>query len=144
MSVEFLVVSAGSLDRPKQKWCHHQGGPWPVPHDAMVDSRSPVDGFEWLDAFGQRAADQVLNNREAEKVVAGTCRLVRREHGGDRGSARHRSRHRRLHSIVLCGEPDQRWRCCNWWAKERRERWRRASLMLPPLRGRALLCGQLK
>src|SRR5512133_2822708 len=45
MSVEFLVVSAGSLGRPKQKWCHYQAGPWPVPHDAMVDSRSPVDGF---------------------------------------------------------------------------------------------------
>jgi hypothetical protein len=51
--------------------CHHRGAPWPVPDDAMVDSPSPVDGFEWLDAFGQRAADQVLNNREAEKVVVG-------------------------------------------------------------------------
>jgi hypothetical protein len=37
----------------------------------MVDFRSPVDGFRWLEVFGQRAADQVLNNREAEKVVVG-------------------------------------------------------------------------
>jgi hypothetical protein len=52
-------------------WCHYQGGPWPGPHDAMVDFRSPVDGFRWLDKFGQRAADQVLNYREPEKVVVG-------------------------------------------------------------------------
>ena len=37
----------------------------------MVDFRSTPDGFEWLDAFGQRAADQVLANREAKQVVVG-------------------------------------------------------------------------
>ena len=36
-----------------------------------MDFRSTLDGFEWLDAFGQRAADQILANREAEKVVVG-------------------------------------------------------------------------
>jgi Ser/Thr protein kinase RdoA (MazF antagonist) len=62
-----LIQRAG----PGPSWCHYQGGPWPVPHDTIVDFRSTLDGFEWLDAFGQRAADQILANREAEKVVVG-------------------------------------------------------------------------
>jgi len=52
-------------------WCHYQSGPWPVPHDSIADFRATLAGFEWLDAFGQRAADQILNNREAEKTVVG-------------------------------------------------------------------------
>ncbi|MCY7289307.1 MAG: hypothetical protein LH624_13930, partial [Cryobacterium sp.] len=52
-------------------WCHYQGGPWPVPHDTIVDFRSTPEGFQWLDAFGRRASEQVLTNREAEKVVVG-------------------------------------------------------------------------
>jgi hypothetical protein len=62
-----LVQRAG----PGPSWCHYQRGPWPVPHDTIVDFRSTLDGFEWLDAFGQRAAEQVLANREAETVVVG-------------------------------------------------------------------------
>ena len=62
-----LVHRAG----PGPSWCQYQDGPWPVPHDTMVDFRSTPDGFEWLDAFGQRAADQVLANREAKQVVVG-------------------------------------------------------------------------
>jgi hypothetical protein len=71
--IEILRGHPDLIDRAGSgpSWCHYQGGPWPVPHDAMVDFRSPVDGFRWLEVFGQRAADQVLNNREAEKVVVG-------------------------------------------------------------------------
>jgi hypothetical protein len=45
-----LVHRAG----PGPSWCQYHDGPWPVPHDTMVDFRSTPDGFEWLDAFGQR------------------------------------------------------------------------------------------
>jgi len=62
-----LVPRAGS----GPSWCRYQNGPWPVPHDTLVDFRSTLTGFEWLDAFGQRAADQILNNREMEKVLVG-------------------------------------------------------------------------
>jgi Ser/Thr protein kinase RdoA (MazF antagonist) len=62
-----LVSRAGS----GPSWCRYQSGPWPVPHDTLVDFRSTLAGFEWLDAFGQRAADQILNNREASKIMLG-------------------------------------------------------------------------
>jgi hypothetical protein len=52
-------------------WCHYQAGPWPVPHDTIVDFRSTPAGFEWLDEFGRRAADQVLAHRDPENVVVG-------------------------------------------------------------------------
>ena len=52
-------------------WCHYQSGPWPVPHDTLVDFRSTPHGFEWLDTFGQRAADQILAHRDAGEVVVG-------------------------------------------------------------------------
>ena len=52
-------------------WCRYQGGPWPVPHDTLVDFTTTVAGFEWLDMFGQRAADQILDNRTTHEVVVG-------------------------------------------------------------------------
>jgi hypothetical protein len=52
-------------------WCQYQGGPWPRPHDAMVDFSSTPNGFQWLDAFGRRAADQIRLSREAQKVLLG-------------------------------------------------------------------------
>lgn len=52
-------------------WCRYQAGPWPVPHDTLVDFRATPRGFEWLDAFGQAAADQILAHRDAANVVAG-------------------------------------------------------------------------
>ena len=52
-------------------WCRYQDGPWPVPHDTLVDFGSAVAGYEWLEAFGRRAADQILENREADPVVVG-------------------------------------------------------------------------
>lgn len=52
-------------------WCRYQSGPWPVPHDPIVDFSSTPAGFEWLDAFGQRAAEQVLRYRDADSVVVG-------------------------------------------------------------------------
>ncbi len=52
-------------------WCQYQLGPWPVPHDTLVDFRTTPEGFEWLDTFGQRAADQILDHRDADQVVVG-------------------------------------------------------------------------
>ena len=52
-------------------WCRYQAGPWPVPHDTLVDFRSTPGGFGWLDTFGRRAADQILAHRDAEEVVVG-------------------------------------------------------------------------
>lgn len=52
-------------------WCQYQAGPWPVPHDTLVDFGSTPTGFEWLDTFGRRAANQVLAHRDPEHVVVG-------------------------------------------------------------------------
>ncbi|HLL64875.1 MAG TPA: hypothetical protein VK453_03895 [Micromonosporaceae bacterium] len=60
-----LVAGAGP------SWCRYQGGPWPVPHDTLVDFRLTPPGFAWLDSFGQRAADQILAHRDAAAVVVG-------------------------------------------------------------------------
>ena len=58
-------------------WCRYQGGPWPVPHDTMVDFSSTVSGYEWLNAFGRRAADQILDNRDDDPVVVGHAEIGR-------------------------------------------------------------------
>ena len=52
-------------------WCRYQDGPWPVPHDTLVDLRPDVPGYGWLDAFGRRAAQQVLEHRGGHPVVVG-------------------------------------------------------------------------
>ncbi len=52
-------------------WCQYQAGPWPVPHDTFVDFQSTPAGYEWLDTFGRRAADQILTHRDAGNVVVG-------------------------------------------------------------------------
>lgn len=62
-----LVERAG----PGPSWCRYQGGPWPVPHDTLVDFEPTVADYEWLDRFGRRAADQTLDNREPDQVVVG-------------------------------------------------------------------------
>jgi hypothetical protein len=36
-----------------------------------VDFRSTPDGYAWLDAYAQRAADQILTHRAAAEVVVG-------------------------------------------------------------------------
>lgn len=71
--IEMLRARPDLLQRagPGPSWCHYQSGPWPVPHDTIVDFRVTLAGFDWLDAFGKRAADQILSNREAEKTVVG-------------------------------------------------------------------------
>lgn len=56
---------------PGPSWCQYQAGPWPVPHDTIVDFRSTPAGFEWLDTFGRQAAAQILAHREPDKVVVG-------------------------------------------------------------------------
>ena len=62
-----LIERAG----PGPSWCQYQGGPWPVPHDTLVDFRSTPPAYEWLDAYGRRAADQILRDREGAEVVVG-------------------------------------------------------------------------
>jgi Ser/Thr protein kinase RdoA (MazF antagonist) len=62
-----LVRLAG----PGPSWCHYQSGPWPVPHDTLVDFRSTVEGYAWLDDLGRRAAHQILVHRDAGEVVVG-------------------------------------------------------------------------
>ena len=52
-------------------WCRYQAGPWPVPHDTIVDFRSTPAGYAWLDTFGRRAADQILAHRDPDNVVVG-------------------------------------------------------------------------
>jgi hypothetical protein len=121
VAIEILRGRPDLIDRAGSgpSWCHHQGGPWPVPHDAMVDFRSPVDGFEWLDAFVNEPPTKPSNNREAEKVVvghadwyAGNMAVIDGQLAEPRLGARRRrrSRHRRFHSIVLCRGPDRRCR----------------------------------
>ncbi len=56
---------------PGPSWCQYRSGPWPVPHDSIVDFRSTPAGFEWLDGFGTQAADQILAHRDPDAVVAG-------------------------------------------------------------------------
>jgi len=62
-----LVRGAGT----GPSWCRYQSGPWPVPHDTLVDFTVTVPGYEWLDAFGARAAEVILRDRESEKTVVG-------------------------------------------------------------------------
>jgi hypothetical protein len=62
-----LVGRAG----PGPSWCHYQSGPWPVPHDTLVDFTITTPGFEWLDEFGRRASEQILANRGGAPVVVG-------------------------------------------------------------------------
>jgi len=52
-------------------WCHYQDGPWPVPHDTLVDFESTPDGYGWLDDFAHQAAEQIRSNRDADNVVVG-------------------------------------------------------------------------
>lgn len=52
-------------------WCHYQDGPWPVPHDPIVDFRATPAGYGWLDAYAQRVADQILTHRDGAEVVVG-------------------------------------------------------------------------
>lgn len=62
-----LLVRAGS----GPAWCRYQAGPWPVPHDPIVDFRSTPVGFGWLDSFAERVVDQILTHRDAAELVVG-------------------------------------------------------------------------
>jgi hypothetical protein len=52
-------------------WCRYQQGPWPVPHDPIVDFSSTPHGYAWLDKFAAAAGSQILDHRGAGKVVVG-------------------------------------------------------------------------
>ncbi|WP_375425160.1 hypothetical protein [uncultured Friedmanniella sp.] len=56
---------------PGPSWCHYQAGPWPVPHDSVVDFSTTPPDEAWLDDFGRRAADQILAHRDRYAVVVG-------------------------------------------------------------------------
>jgi hypothetical protein len=56
---------------PGPSWCQYQAGPWPVPHDTLVDFRTTPAGFEWLDTLARRAADQILSHRDATQLIVG-------------------------------------------------------------------------
>lgn len=56
---------------PGPSWCRYQGGPWPVPHDPIVDFRSTPSGYTWLDDYAQRAVDQISRHRRGAEVVVG-------------------------------------------------------------------------
>ncbi len=62
-----LISRAG----PGPSWCRYQAGPWPVPHDTLVDFTSTTPGYQWLDHFGRRAAEQILAHRDPDAVVVG-------------------------------------------------------------------------
>ncbi|HEY0240220.1 MAG TPA: hypothetical protein VGC37_16415 [Friedmanniella sp.] len=71
--IEILRTRPGLVERAGTgpSWCRYQGGPWPVPHDTLVDLTSTVVGFEWLDTYARRAAEQILDNRHPDPVVVG-------------------------------------------------------------------------
>lgn len=56
---------------PGPSWCQYQSGPWPIPHDTLLDFSTTTPGYEWLDQFGRRASDQILANRDSGPVVVG-------------------------------------------------------------------------
>ena len=100
-------------------WCRYQDGPWPLPHDTLVDFESTVPRVRM--ARQLRAASRCTDPRQpsGRRDRRRPRRLVRREHGCRRRctgrsirlAARRRQRggHRRLRSIVLCR---QRY---GWW-----------------------------
>ena len=71
--IQLLRPHPDLIDRagPGPSWCRYQDGPWPVPHDTLVDFTTTTPGFEWLDQFGRRAADQILAHRDTDAVVVG-------------------------------------------------------------------------
>lgn len=50
-------------------WCRYQAGPWPTPHDPIVDFSATPTGYEWLDDLAGRAARQVRTHRRQDTVV---------------------------------------------------------------------------
>ena len=69
--IDVLRDRSDLLDRagPGPSWCHYRAGPWPVPHDPIVDFRSTPAGYAWLDAYARRAADQILTHRDGGEIV---------------------------------------------------------------------------
>lgn len=63
-------------------WCRYQHGPWPTPHDPIVDFTCCPTGYEWIDEFARRASEQILGHRRHEIVVghadwyAGNCAVL--------------------------------------------------------------------
>ncbi|MET9023249.1 hypothetical protein ABZV93_25085 [Actinopolymorpha sp. NPDC004070] len=56
---------------PGPSWCQYQGGPWPVPHDPIVNFDVTPVGYDWLDAYARQVCDQLLTCRDGADVVVG-------------------------------------------------------------------------
>lgn len=68
--IDLLRHRRDLLDRVAgPSWCQYHRGPWPTPHDTMVDFSSTPAGYEWLDSFARQASDQILAHRGEEQVV---------------------------------------------------------------------------
>ncbi|SDS76604.1 hypothetical protein [Actinopolymorpha singaporensis] len=52
-------------------WCRYQAGPWPVPHDSIVNFDVTPAGYDWLDGYAGRASGQILTGRAGAEVVVG-------------------------------------------------------------------------
>lgn len=73
-----LVRRAG----PGPSWCRYQTGPWPVPHDALLDLSTTTPACEWLDQFGQHASGQNLANRAGARARRSKAASRRPRQGG--------------------------------------------------------------
>ncbi len=69
-----ILAHQGDLTRRAGRgpsWCRYQNGPWPVPHDTLVDFTTTTSGYGWLDDFGREASEQILAHRDPDQVVVG-------------------------------------------------------------------------
>ncbi len=56
---------------PGPSWCRYQNGPWPVPHDPIVNFDVTPEGYDWLDDYARGVCDQLLSCRDGAEVVVG-------------------------------------------------------------------------
>jgi hypothetical protein len=68
--IDMLRHRADLVDRATgPSWCQYHEGPWPTPHDTIVDFSTTPDGYEWLDVLAQQSTDQILEHRGDDRVV---------------------------------------------------------------------------
>ncbi len=69
--IQLLRNHRDLLDRvgPGPAWCQYHNGPWPTPHDSIVNFDSAPEGYAWLDIFARRATTQILAHRDPDRVV---------------------------------------------------------------------------
>nr|WP_238345200.1 phosphotransferase [Actinopolymorpha cephalotaxi] len=71
--IDLLRARPGLREKagPGPSWCRYQAGPWPVPHDPIVNFDVTPAGYDWLDEYARRASDQILTCREGAELVVG-------------------------------------------------------------------------